>query len=88
MELKETEITEKKIRANAELWAAYKAKDREWKHASRKKVLSPMEAEKERIKCRERVRLHRLEWCFQRKGALLSLIVCQGCLLSQLHPGR
>ena len=53
MVLKETEITEKE--------SVYKAKDRERKRASRKKVLSPMEAEGEKIQCRERVRLHGLK---------------------------
>lgn len=55
----------KRITAKADLCAAYKEKDRERKRASRKKVVSPLEAEKERIKCRERVRLHRLK----KKGA-------------------
>ena len=51
----------KRIRANADSYAAYKEKDRERKRAGRKKVLSPLEAEKQRIKCRQRVRLHRLK---------------------------
>ena len=50
-----------RIRANADSYAAYKDNDRERKRGSRKKVLSPLEAEKQTIKCRERVRLHRLK---------------------------
>ena len=51
----------KRIRANADSYAAYKDKDREHKRASGKKVLSPLEAEKQRIKFRQRGRLHRLK---------------------------
>ena len=39
-----------RIRANPTISAAYKAKDRERKQASQKKVLSPLEAERQRIK--------------------------------------
>ena len=46
----------KRIRADADSYAAYEAKDRERKRASRKKLLSPLEAEKLRIKRRKRVR--------------------------------
>lgn len=46
---------------NKSIIRAYKDKDRERKRASGKKVLSPLEAEKQRIKCRQRGRLHRLK---------------------------
>ena len=52
----------KSIRAKADSkYAAYKAKDRERKLASRMKLLSPLELEKKRIQNRERARLYRLK---------------------------
>lgn len=50
-----------KIQANAEKYAAYKEKDKARKRKNRKKVLSLKKAERERMKCRERVKLHRLK---------------------------
>lgn len=50
-----------KIQANAEKYAAYKEKDKVRKRETRKKVISRKKAERERMKCRERVRLHRLK---------------------------
>ena len=52
----------KKLNANAEMYEAYKEKDRVQKRESRMKTpsCSPRKAAAERRKCRERVRIHRL----------------------------
>lgn len=50
-----------KIQANAEKYAAYKEKYKVQKRETTKKVLSRKKAERERMKCRERVKLHRLK---------------------------
>ena len=50
----------RKLKANAEMYAAYKEKARVWKRESRMQAPSPRKAAAERKKYGERVRLHRL----------------------------